>query len=224
MVPTQRAAAMRRMRVRRRSGMVVNDHDSLRLCQRLGQRLPAATTWLAEPGPRRCDHACSARGREHRRPRRGRHRLQRPPTPRTGHARTLAWQASTAFQPVYERRRPGRTAKGLVQYAAQQGPADLDREARDPGGEIGTRGPERLRGGRRRCYSSWRKPDTRSPIACVLGHTPLRGRSTRPIPTSMVLPRDSILPFLNGPLLAQPAHLRRTRASSCRCRASRLRS
>lgn len=38
------------------------------------------------------------------------------------------------------------------------------------------------------------------PFACVLGHELFRAVN-RPIPNSMVLPRDSIPPFLDGPLL-----------------------
>ena len=38
------------------------------------------------------------------------------------------------------------------------------------------------------------------PFACVLGNA-LFAASVRPTPGSLVLPRDSILPFLNGPLL-----------------------
>lgn len=42
------------------------------------------------------------------------------------------------------------------------------------------------------------------PFACVLGED-LFLASARPMPGSMVLPRDSILPFLNGPLLRSSA-------------------
>jgi uncharacterized linocin/CFP29 family protein len=42
------------------------------------------------------------------------------------------------------------------------------------------------------------------PFACVLGEDLFRA-SARPMPGSMVLPRDSILPFLNGPLLRSSA-------------------
>jgi hypothetical protein len=42
------------------------------------------------------------------------------------------------------------------------------------------------------------------PFACVLGDELFRAITT-PVPHSMVLPRDSILPFLNGPLLRTSA-------------------
>lgn len=42
------------------------------------------------------------------------------------------------------------------------------------------------------------------PFACVMGNTLFRAVTT-PLPNSMVLPRDSILPFLDGPLLRSGA-------------------
>jgi uncharacterized linocin/CFP29 family protein len=178
--------------------MVVNDHDSLRLCSvsvnvflrnhMLAEPdLSAATTMFRRAANiiARVEDAIVFNGRQ----------------PKGEKRSDLGLAGVDGIQLVYEVGGPEQ-CDGLLQYAAKPKDQQTSKE-RDPiqvgKSEPALKGPNVFEAVVN-AVLELERAGYQKPFACVLGHT-LFAEINRPIPNSMVLPRDSIPPFLDGPLL-----------------------